>query len=177
MPEDEQHAGPVSEGPAPPKRIQQKLTKKVKFLQRVAASTIPKLAVKAGVAKKKKKKDMPSTLADLSTLVEGLKQASEEIDARQADGERQHKPGQSVGTLRARARVLEQEASRLHQVLHHPQFQADPLAAVKAHLTATLPQAPPRPRDKGPHAKLPRAEKKRRQKERRAAAGAMDEGE
>ena len=55
---------------------------------------------------KKKRKDKPSTLADLSTLVEGLQQASEEIDARQAEGAQRHKPGQSVGTLRARAKVL-----------------------------------------------------------------------
>ncbi len=44
-------AASASEGPAPPVRIQHKLTKKVKFLQKVAASKPPKLAVKKGVAK------------------------------------------------------------------------------------------------------------------------------
>ena len=77
-----------------------------------------------------------------------------------------------------RTRRREQEAARLHQVLHHPQFLADPLAAVRNHLSATLPAAPAAPpRPKAPGAKLPRSEKKRRQKANRAAAAAMQEGD
>ena len=36
-----------------------------------------------------------------------------------------------------------QESERMQQVLSHPQFQADPLAAIASHLEATLPPPPP----------------------------------
>ena len=40
-----------------------------------------------------------------------------------------------------------EESERLQQVLKHPQFQADPIAAIASHLQATMPPppAPPRP--------------------------------
>lgn len=177
------------EGPAPPKRVKEKLTKKVKFLQKVADSKPRKLGVtKAGLGKhgsgKRRRQGRPSTLTDLSTLMEGLQAASHEAEAGAA--EQLRRKGQSVTSQRGRARVLEQEAGRLQQVLHHPQFIADPLAAVRTHLSATLPEAPPasargsRAGAGSQEAKLPRSEKKKRQKANRAAraaAAAMEEGD
>ncbi len=40
----------------------------------------------------------------------------------------------------------DREAVRLEQVLQHPQFVADPFAAITAHLEATMPPKPPPPR-------------------------------
>ena len=54
----------------------------------------------------KKKKRRPSTLADLSTLMEGLQSASTEAAAAAEEGAARRKPGQSVGSQRGRARVL-----------------------------------------------------------------------
>lgn len=45
-----------------------------------------------------------------------------------------------------RSACRDRETARLQQVLVHPQFQADPVAAVTAHLAATLPPPPPAPK-------------------------------
>ena len=47
-----------------------------------------------------------------------------------------------MGTQRGRERVAVVETERLQQVLQHPQFMANPLAAITSHLAATLPAAP-----------------------------------
>jgi hypothetical protein len=39
-----------------------------------------------------------------------------------------------------------EESERLQQVLQHPTFQADPLAAIASHLAATMPAPPPLPK-------------------------------
>ena len=44
------------------------------------------------------------------------------------------------------AACRDRETERLQQVLVHPQFAADPVAAVTAHLAATLPPPPPAPK-------------------------------
>jgi hypothetical protein len=48
--------------------------------------------------------------------------------------------GEGIGHCRDR------ETVRLQQVLVHPQFAADPVSAVTAHLAATLLPAPPAPK-------------------------------
>ena len=70
--------------------------------------------------------------------------------------------------------MAEVETQRMQAVLQHPQFQANPLAAVASHLAATLPAAPPPP-GKGPakDAATLRREKKKRRKERAREAAAM----
>ncbi len=79
-----------------------------------------------------------------------------------------------VLSLQAREKVAEVETQRLQAVLQHPQFQANPLAAVASHLAATLPAAPPPP-SSGPakDAATLRREKKKRRKERARQAAAM----
>lgn len=80
-----------------------------------------------------------------------------------------------MGTQKGRERVAEVETARLQQVLTHPQFQANPLAAVVSHLTATVPAAPPKPaaRQQQKDAATLRREKKKRRKERAREAAAM----
>ena len=57
----------------------------------------------------------------------------------------------------------DREAARLEQVLAHPQFIADPVSAITAHLEATLPPKPP-PRQ-CPLAKGGAGSKRRRKRE------------
>ena len=123
-----------------------------------------------GVAKRRAKKRAPSAaLASLSSLGVSLDEAA----AGGGGGQRQF--GRSLGTARARARVAEVEAPRLQQVLAHPQFQANPLAAVASHLAATLPPPPPPPaaRQAPKDAAAARREKKKRRRERARAEAAM----
>ena len=87
--------------------------------------------------------------------------------------------GSSVGTQRGRMRVAEVETTRLQQVLQHPQFLANPLAAISSHLAATLPAVPAAPPSRQQLAKDPstlRREKKKRRKQRAAAEAAMGDG-
>ncbi|KAL4451626.1 hypothetical protein ABPG75_007288 [Micractinium tetrahymenae] len=160
-------------GPAPPQHIQRKLSRKVKFLERVAATKLS--ASKGGVAKKKKRK--PSVaLTDLSSLTASLNEAAGALDGGGGGGGgRRHAFGSSVGTQKGREQVAEVETARLQQVLAHPQFQANPLAAVASHLAATLPAAPPKPagRQQQKDAATLRREKKKRRKERAREAAAM----
>jgi len=119
----------------------------------------------------KKKRKAPSVaLTDLTTLTASLNEAA---GALEAGHKRQF--GASVGTQRGREKVAEVETGRLQQVLAHPQFQANPLAAITSHLAATLPAAPPKPLPKGQQkdAAMLRREKKKRRKERAAAEAAM----
>ncbi|PRW20857.1 ribosome biogenesis slx9-like isoform X1 [Chlorella sorokiniana] len=155
------------DGPAPPQHVQRKLTRKVKFLERVAATGLT--TTKGGVAKKKKQR--PSVaLTDLASLTASLNETAAGLEG--AAARRQF--GKSVGTLKAREKVAEVETQRLQAVLQHPQFQANPLAAVASHLAATLPAAP-LPAAKGPakDAATLRREKKKRRKERARQEAAM----
>lgn len=119
-----------------------------------------------------KKKKRPSVaLTDLASLTASLNEAAAGLEG---CGPQRRQFGRSVGTQRGRERVAAVEMQRLQQVLQHPQFVANPLAAVTSHLAATLPAAPPPPSTQA--AKDPaqlRREKKKRRKERAAAGRAM----
>ncbi len=64
------------------------------------------------------------------------------------------------------------------QVLAHPQFRADPIAAISSHLAATLPPTPPPPKAPADPAKRKQQKQlaKQRRKERRAFQSTMAEG-
>lgn len=62
------------------------------------------------------------------------------------------------------------ETQRMQQVLAHPDFQANPLAAIKSHLAATLPD--PVPAKVQPRLKTPQ---QRRQQKRATQHASMDE--
>ena len=79
----------------------------------------------------RKKRKPSAALANLDSLSASLREvAASEGGA----GRRQF--GSSVGTQRGRMRVAEVETTRLQQVLQHPQFLANPLAAISSHLAA-----------------------------------------
>jgi hypothetical protein len=60
-----------------------------------------------------------------------------------AAGEPQRKAqGARVQTQRQRQRIAVEESQRLHQVLQHPLYLKDPIAAITNHLNNTLPPAP-----------------------------------
>ena len=63
------------------RRLQQKIAKRVNFLEKVAASRpAPKLGVQQGGTKKKRRKDRgPGRLGDLSNLTASLAEAAEEV--------------------------------------------------------------------------------------------------
>lgn len=102
----------------------------------------PPQSTSAGVQKKKKRR--PSVaLSNLGSLAASLQDA-----AKKAAAKEQRQEGAAVGTLRARERIVKEESQRLQAVLQHPQFQADPLAAIASHLEATLPPPPLPPKPK-----------------------------
>lgn len=68
------------------------------------------------------------------------------------------------------------ESARLQQVVQHPEFQNDPLAAITSHLSATLPPPPPAPRPKMDK-KQRKLEKKRRAQMAKANAASNDMAE
>lgn len=124
------------------------------------------------MALQKKKKRQPSAaLVDLASLTHSLAEAAAGLEGGVAA---RHQFGRGVGTQRGRERVAEVETQRLQQVLSHPQFVANPLAAVASHLAATLPAAPPPPSQlPAKDAAALRREKKKRRKERARAEAAM----
>eukprot|EP00887_Chlorella_sp_A99_P001807 scaffold19.g1807.t1 len=159
---------PAAGAHAPSRNVQKKITRKVKFLERVAASK--PLATKSGVAKKKKKWQPSAALNSLPLLSESLAEAVAQRASTGGD-KRAKPPGASVGSARGRERVAEAELPRVQAVLAHPQFQADPIAAITSHLSATLPpQLLPKPALKPAEEQQRRRDKKRRQRQRASAA-------
>ncbi|GBF95091.1 hypothetical protein Rsub_07675 [Raphidocelis subcapitata] len=131
-------------GPLPPQHVQRKVNRKVKFLERVAASKKAALAATGGgVAKKRKAKSKPlptlDSLAGALSAVEAAVSDSKASKAKQSDKGR----GSSVKRLKARRAIALTETQRLQAVMEHPSFKADPLAAISHHLQATLPPPPP----------------------------------
>lgn len=176
-------AVPHAENVPVPDRLQKKIAKRVKFLERVAVNHDSALkATKGRVAKRKHA--VPASLADLSTLsaslgdVEGALLAAGASTARKGGGSgaaRKQGSRLGAGAGKKRAKILRQETGRLQQVLAHPKFQQDPFAAVAAHLEATMPAAvaPPKAPLKPEEVRAKRREKKKRAKQRAAAADMM----
>lgn len=125
------------------------------------------------MSKRSKKRQPSASLGSLGLLGESLAEA---VAARAAAvSGRPRQLGASVGTLRARERVAAAEAPRMQAVLSHPQFQANPIAAIASHLSATLPPPPPPPAVcSKAEQQARRREKKRRQRQRASAARAAD---
>jgi hypothetical protein len=67
-----------------------------------------------------------------------------------------------------------EESARLRQVLAHPQFKNDPIAAITSHLSATLPP-PPQPAKAAPAQRRRDKKKKAKAAKAEAAAAAMAE--
>jgi len=127
-------------GPAPPQHVQRKLTKKVNFLERVAASKQASLQLKGTSLKKKKKSKQ---LPDLKSLAGPLEELLKSQGQAKTSSNQQGKRLTSVKRVQARADVTGRELNRLQQVVYHPAFQANPLASIMNHLQAALPSPKP----------------------------------
>ena len=114
--------------------------KKVTFLQKIHSTASQKGIISGTASRKRKKRKEPSKV--FSTFAASL---ADQLDLVSADGKRNFKlPGKSINNLKAREKIAKDETKRMIQVLDHPQFQANPLAALTSHLTATLPPPPER---------------------------------
>lgn len=144
---------PEWEGPAPPLHVQKKLARKANFLDKVSrASAGAKLATRAGGVAKAKGKKKQGALPSLSTLSAVLDELGEGAAGggkgagqagragTPAGGAKQR--GAAVKSAKQRQHILAEESSRLQQVLQHPAYVADPIAAITNHLRHTLPPPP-----------------------------------
>jgi hypothetical protein len=135
-------------GPKPPQHLQKKITKKVKFFEKVAqSSTAAALQTKKGLKKRKGK--AKSVLPDLQSLAGELEQLAGLQDSQpqqQGQSKQQQRSGKgtksSIKRSKARLAVGISEMQRLQQVMQHPVFKADPIQAITNHLNATMPAAP-----------------------------------
>ncbi|KAK9839430.1 hypothetical protein WJX81_001709 [Elliptochloris bilobata] len=161
-------------GAAPPQHLQRKVLRRVRFLEKVAAAR-PALAPRGGGTRKKRRRkgagapDLGALDLNLTTLAASLADAEREVQQR-VDAPQK---GLGAGGAKARSRIVASETQRLRQVHAHPQFRADPIAAVASHLAATLPPAPAPPKAPADPAKRrqQRQLQKQRRKERRMAEG------
>jgi hypothetical protein len=153
-------------GPAPPKHIKRKITKKVEFLERVAKSS--QKSKTGGIQKKKKalsQIDLSSLYGNLNAIAQKqspgfkvgkakrrvrmsgakhLKPKSDPEEREASASDEARKPfGESVGTNAVRRIILEKETARLQQVVSHPVYKLDPIAAITNHLSRSVPQHEP----------------------------------
>lgn len=166
-------AGADSGGPKPAQHLQRKITKKAAFFERVASSNAA-LQAQARVQKRRGKK--AAALPDLRSLAGELKQlaAAQGQEQKQQQQQQSRKgTGSSVKRAKARLALGLRESQRLQQVLAHPSFQADPVAAITNHLTATLPPAPA-PRRGGAKQQQAGGKKAKARKQQRGGAGVAD---
>jgi hypothetical protein len=127
------------------------------------------LSKSSGIQKKRKTKKEITSIA-LGTM-DGLSLSL--LEASRATTTTNKQPGASIITQKARHQVLKQEAPRLTSVIQHPKFISDPIAAIKSHLEAVLPDKP-KARSSHHHRHKSEQEKKqqkRAKKKRRRAAG------
>jgi hypothetical protein len=122
-------------GPKPPQHLQRKITKKVKFLEKVAKSNTA-LQVKKDATKKRTQKQLLN-LHSLAGELELLAQQQQQQNKQTGKGK-----ACSIKHQKQRLRTGVAESKRLQQVLHNPLFQADPFQALTNHLMNTLPAAP-----------------------------------
>lgn len=132
-------AAPAS-GPAIPQKLQHKITKRVRFLDRVAGSS--RLVVKGGTAKKRAKTGISERLTNYSSLAASLAEAAEQVgssqgiyylysssmqwdggvdedkylqDVKIAAAKASVKKGLGAGGAKKRMQILQQETTRLQQ--------------------------------------------------------------
>ena len=80
---------------------------------------------------------MPASL-DLSAIRAALEESTAQPDKK---AQQSSSSCQGRGGARKRTQVTAQETARLQQVLTHPAYQEDPLAALQQHLGDSLPVA------------------------------------
>lgn len=138
-------------GPAPAAHVQRKLAKKMQFMDKLAAANsssraggssglgVQGAATKKRSAQKQKKKRRPiAALEDLGSLQATLEEAAAAQAQASSLGAERKKNAASAQHSRGRALIAAQESARLMQVLSHPAYKADPLAAIAKHIAASV---------------------------------------
>ena len=116
-----------------PVHLRKRVIRKANFLDKVRSSQTKK---PSRVQKRNhKRRAVPPALADLSSLGAALEAAA---GSHKVQAARQGSC-QGKGGSRKRLKVTVQETVRLQQVLKHPTYQQNPLAAIQEHLKASLP--------------------------------------
>jgi hypothetical protein len=108
-----------------------KVTKRAKFLEKIRVATANKMK-KSG-----KKKGVSAAFSDFATLESTLG----EIARKGMSPGRKDKP--VVLRAKARTKLAATESRRMQQVLAHPTFQTNPIAAISNHIAASLKAKPP----------------------------------
>ena len=103
-----------------------KVTKRAKFLEKIRVATANKMK-KSG-----KKKGMSAAFSDFATLESTLG----DIARKGMSPGRKDKP--VVLRAKARTKLAATESRRMQQVLAHPTFQTNPIAAISNHIAASL---------------------------------------
>ena len=107
-----------------------KVTKRAKFLEKIRVATANKMK-KSG-----KKKGVSAAFSDFATLESTLG----EIARKGMSPGRKDKP--VVLRAKARTKLAATESRRMQQVLAHPTFQTNPIAAISNHIAASLKAKP-----------------------------------
>ncbi|GFR43215.1 hypothetical protein Agub_g4258, partial [Astrephomene gubernaculifera] len=137
---------PKWDGPAPPLHIQKKLTRKVQFLDKVSANASTLAAKSGGVNKKTGRKKALPDLSTLGAVLDEVAQRGAGAGGGKEGKEEKKQRGASVNSAKQRQHILLEESQRMQQVLRHPLYKADPIAAITNHLQHTLPPPPPAPK-------------------------------
>ena len=111
---------------------------------------------------------MPAALQDLSAIRAALEETSQQpVKAKQSSC-------QGKGGGKKRMHVTQAETGRLQQVLQHPVYKQDPVAALQEHLKATLPAPAEQPQEKKAQQRPPRNRKRGKIKGVAALSGAIE---
>jgi hypothetical protein len=164
-----------------PGHLKRKVVRKLRFLERAAASA-PPLAPRTGSSARKRTAKRAraaggSALGDLGALAAALGDAEAAALLKQGRFGASLGPKLARGTARSRAGAA--DAASLRAALADPAFAADPVAAVAASLAAAAPPRPPTPPPEGGGDGRAAQQRIRRRREARAAArgrrsGAME---
>eukprot|EP00897_Mesotaenium_endlicherianum_P002104 jgi/Mesen1/1921/ME000144S01044 len=127
-------------------RIKRKVTKSLRFLDKLRQTHDALAATKTlGKKKQKRKRLSGQTLESLQTLSEFLPNIAQHEKAKLlATGAHKGQRAPKVYRAKHMKGLMAQEAQQLAAVRSHPVFQSNPFAAIRQHLQNTLPPAPAR---------------------------------
>ena len=122
-----------------PSHQQRKVAKRAKFLDKIRVAST-NAAKKSPSAKKRAKKGLSAASLDFATLSATLGDVGVSTGTLNG-GISRKRP--KVMTQNKRTALVHAETSRLKQVLQHPEFKANPAAAVTNHVIAALKASAP----------------------------------
>ncbi|KAG0609043.1 hypothetical protein M758_8G152400 [Ceratodon purpureus] len=119
--------------------VKRKMAKQMRFLDKLQ-ETQRVLSAKKTISKKRRKSQTGKALNDLSSLSEFLPTITPSTIA----------PATKILRSKAKQKIVTNETKQLAAVLAHPQFKANPFAAIQQHLATTIPAPTPEPAVKVP---------------------------